>query len=1722
MENKDGALAFDVLIRDSNIDQMLSKDEQRIAQFTQNVESNSESIIGSFDGIGRAVGGIAVGAMLQSWVGDIVTTRGEFQQLEIAFTTMLGSGERASALMGQMLETAAKTPFDLKGIAGGAKQLLAYGESAETVNDTLVRLGNIASGLSLPLNDLVYLYGTTMVQGRLFTQDVRQFMGRGIPLVQELSKMLGKTTEEINQMVTDGKIGFPEVQKVLESLTNSGGMFFNLMEQQSASLTGQIANLGDSWDMMLNDMGQNSNDVLSGGIELATTLVENYGTVLNVLEGLVAMYGTYKVATVTLALAQNKSTGFATIDNIVNKARIGTFTSLNSQIVANTRTTGLLTKEQQAYTAALQTALTVEQQEQVLRNIKINALHQLLSAEQMAHLQLMNLTAGSVEYVAAAESLLTTDQKLSLIKQQLGRDSAAYSVAIAQEIQVNNNLVTSQIAQMRAEGAALKQKQVLLLAEYRTSQNKIQSTRVQIALATANGDAMAVETLKQQQLNQLKAHAVIVTDLKNAKEAQSAITSRIAAATTTQAANAEKAKTVADAMQTTSTNVLGVATSWLTVKLKALWATMVANPLTAIISLVGLAVSAFMMFRSEEEQDIDVSKEFESQTKKQIESLNVLKAVLANTSVGTETHNKALEKLNTVLKSHNLDVIQEGDSVQVVTDKYEQLTKAIRQNTAERLIAQNAERLALKQNKDDEKALEKFKDKLSGIRNAETMAGGTAGTYTTYSIPAWVSGMADEYYQAVYEQVQSRMAELEGLDFGTTAYNNKLKDIQQQALKMIQDATGATDTEIQRADGFMEAFVTNIAKNFEKVRSESEKVKDGLTRMADGLPEHKEVTEEVDLMTLSLEQLHKKASELNGQMVVIGFGNTGYAELEQQLNNINNAIGKKQNSLNTESGISDEIKRLEDLKKTTEIGSDAYNTFVTQINSLRKKLPDNSKGAGDKRLNAAKDVAQKEIELQMQLEESRISLIKDGYERRVAETKLQHQRELARIDKEEKELEAKYREAGKKMPTETKQKFTNMRTNENAGYEVTQAGLLDVEIEERKKAYELYYRWVSAYGTDVANEQYSNLIASGNTYTEWLQGKINALQAKQKEGNISNTEGTQLITLKTELDDVTGVKTEMDKFTESISKAKEQSKSLGEYLAELARKKQDLQQGNTNLIGEDRASAIKEIDRQIAENTEELQRSLLEKYKSNAQLRLEVEKQYDDEIYWLKQNGFAKQAELAEKAKVKAIAEIDATKIQATDTWTSLFDSAQYLSSSAFDEIVKGLRKQVDAIKDADVKKALQKQLNDLEQQTQGNNPFKALVKGIKEYDSAVDKLGKKKALEKLFSGLVGSIDQIKSSFDSVVEGLKDMGMAGDESTQSVLDDVSGLMGGVGDLAAGYASMNPAQMIQGAVGVVTNAISLFDSTSRRIKKEMAEHEKNLKHLQSVYNDITFKVENAVGNEYYTEQLAAIENLKQQTKEYNELARLEQSKKSKDRDDDKVQEYKENAKEAAREIERIQKEIADTLVQTNFKDLASDLADAWADAFGDMEKSAESFDEVWKKTVANAIKNALKMTLIEGEVKKFTDALSEYMKGNNYSASGFNFDYWKQKLKGAGDNFSKALEEFEDYFTDTAEDMLDNDDSLEGNVKSVTEETASKLAGEITNLRIRQAEHLIATRDVHSSMQTANAAIREAIGLLNKIVQNTSYNSSLYEIRDYLKALSSGAESNPLRAKGYNV
>lgn len=298
-------LHFDITGDNSNFLRKLREVETGVTNTSKEIEKKGLGIEDMFNKMTKAAAAFGAGFTAKELIQNIIQVRGEFQQLEVAFTTMLGSSEKANVLMAQLTETAAKTPFDLQGVANGARQLLAYGTSAEDVNETLIRLGNIAAGLSQPLGDLVYLYGTTMTQGRLYTQDLNQFTGRGIPMIKELAKEFGVAESEIKGMVEAGMIGFPEVQKVIQNLTNEGGMFFNLMQEQSKTITGQISNIGDSFSMMLNDIGKANEGIINDALSSVSYLIENYEKVGKILIELVGTYGAYRTALITISAIEN-------------------------------------------------------------------------------------------------------------------------------------------------------------------------------------------------------------------------------------------------------------------------------------------------------------------------------------------------------------------------------------------------------------------------------------------------------------------------------------------------------------------------------------------------------------------------------------------------------------------------------------------------------------------------------------------------------------------------------------------------------------------------------------------------------------------------------------------------------------------------------------------------------------------------------------------------------------------------------------------------------------------------------------------------------------------------------------------------------------------------------------------------------------------------------------------------------------------------------------------------------------------------------------------------------------------------------------------------------------------------------------------------------------------------------------------------------------------------
>ena len=298
MQPQDGALLFQVRADQSQIQKDVEAIKKQFEQMTRKAVEEGKKQADVWQTLLKGATAYFTLQGAQSFISQMVAVRSEFQQLEISFGTMLKSKEKANELMAQLTDLAAKTPFGLQEVSEGAKRLLAIQVPAEEVTETLRRMGDVAAGLGVPMGQLIHVYGQVKAQGRLFANDLYQFMNAGIPIIAELSKVVGKSETEIKDMVSAGKIGFPEVQAVIKNMTSEGGLFFNLMAEQSKSLGGQISNLQDNFDQMLNEIGKASEGVVSGAISGVAYLVENYQTLGKIIAGLITTYGAYRAAVI--------------------------------------------------------------------------------------------------------------------------------------------------------------------------------------------------------------------------------------------------------------------------------------------------------------------------------------------------------------------------------------------------------------------------------------------------------------------------------------------------------------------------------------------------------------------------------------------------------------------------------------------------------------------------------------------------------------------------------------------------------------------------------------------------------------------------------------------------------------------------------------------------------------------------------------------------------------------------------------------------------------------------------------------------------------------------------------------------------------------------------------------------------------------------------------------------------------------------------------------------------------------------------------------------------------------------------------------------------------------------------------------------------------------------------------------------------------------------------
>lgn len=1781
MENIGGALAFKATL---DIDDFKVSSEA-MGRYIKNASDNAvleanrmeQSFLTFAQNGARYIVSYLVGQGMMSLVQSIVQVRGQFQQLELAFNTMLRSTEKSQVLMSQLVDTAARTPFDLTSIAQGAKQMLAFGSNVESVVDEIVMLGNVASGVSAPLGDLIYLYGTLRSQGRAYTVDIRQFAGRGIPIYEELGKVLNADRQELNKLVTEGKVGFPEVEKAFKNMTSEGGIYFNLMQEQSKSLTGMLSNLGDAWDSALNKIGQDNQDLFTGAIQGAIDLVENMDQIIRIVQAVTIAYGSYKAAIVLNTLATKGYTGVAMIDNTVKQAKIALLkaeANITGQTAAQTKA---MTAAQQAHVAALQKELTAEEQANLVKKLRIATIQQLLTAQQQEYLSNLNLTTSSANYEAVATSVLTVEQREALSKTDLSAKSAVYRAALEQEVAAKQRNNAATLEAMRTDVKAAAQK---MESAKQTAVSAMQATemaRYELYWARQAGDATRIATaekkLEAAQDNQSaarKAALAAQTDLYTKRK-------QLEATATKQATAASVADTAAKTTQGAVTTALTSITKKATLAMKALWASMKSNPIGWILSLVGMLVSALTLFKSSEEEATDAMGEFQDTTKKQIDNLDLLFAILRNTEKGTKTHGDAIRKVNAICKEYNKTLLDENATIDEQKLKYAELTAAIQQTTAEKIKAKYVEQELQEYL---EKSDENYANFIKNLGNASYDTGKTK-TITnrstggdSYEVPIYeasenIRNMGGAVQEAIRSQIEDNaklLASMSG-DAFTKQYNDVVASI----LNSTKAATKATDAEIAGFKGIVESYLTSQINKAKEMNEAINQVDNSLSAYfspKDATP----VTDSVDYVSMSFEELDKKIQEtqtqidtLNAKKVKVEADTTKLQSLKKLMDELTGARDTKTANLNTESGINERIKQLKEERSNVVINSAKYKELTKTINGLEARLPKTS----TKQANNADPLRDKQLEADRKLEEARISIMEDGYEKRKALLDLQHKENLDRIDREERELEKARKAAGKGGLTATEQEgFDERRSIENTSYQREQNKLFDGEIAYKKQQYELYFRWVRNLGEDVANTQFANLLKGGASFKQYLENQIAEMNQKKQAGTLTEGEGNHLISLNMQYDEITGAKSAMDLFKESVTEAISQATTLAEKVQAIADAKERLANGSTGLVGADeQAEASLFVSEKQAEADKEIQEKILTNYRSYE----EQKKAIQDEYAMLRSQAIAQNNEeiLAKlnEGENEALSALNASFLMQSESWRNLFTDLDALTVEQIDKLVKDIQDKMNTadlkLNPADLSAVLDK-LDEAKKKILDVNPFKALGNSLTQvFKKQQD--GSKKTSKQIKTDWSNLADATEGCFNFVNDAINSCDVLGDllgETGKSTIAMIQGVATAGIAMSAAIATAEKGSVILAAISIALQAIQwiagLFnndDELEERIQniqmevdalsnafdrlqhsydqtfwvysdEERAAHQQRLQGIEDEIaaleqqKVVALQSWNFVKYAQLTKQIKELKNALEKEQNNGDMFEIYELQKQNLREQQElikqqIQAEKDKKDTDNNKIAEWEEAIKD--IDTQIEDLERDMLETLAgtdvqtaiDDFADALVDAYCQGEDAAKALGEVTKETLKNAVVEALKRQFlAKAINDavlYL--GEAMQDGVLSDYEKKR-------FEEMVKEGADKFNMALEGVGDwikdqteeeeESDPLTGAATSMSEETGGVIAGRLNAFVINQSDQI--------------AIMKQNIIYQAQIAQNTKVSADeLTEIKETLKRIEN--KDNSLLSQG---
>lgn len=248
------------------------------------------------------------GYSIKEFLSNMVRVRGEFQAVDTAIQTLLGSKEKADELMSQVREYAKISPLEFSDVTQATQMMLGFNIEAEKVPRYLQAIGDVSMGDTQRFNSLTLAFSQMSAAGKLMGQDFNQMVGQGFNPLQFMTEKTGKSMAQLKEEMSKGAISAEMVQQAFIDATSAGGKFYQMSENASKTINGQLSMMQDAMDTAFNELGQKSEGVIIKGIQTTTSLIENYETIGKVLAGLVATYGAYRTAVMLVTAAESKHT----------------------------------------------------------------------------------------------------------------------------------------------------------------------------------------------------------------------------------------------------------------------------------------------------------------------------------------------------------------------------------------------------------------------------------------------------------------------------------------------------------------------------------------------------------------------------------------------------------------------------------------------------------------------------------------------------------------------------------------------------------------------------------------------------------------------------------------------------------------------------------------------------------------------------------------------------------------------------------------------------------------------------------------------------------------------------------------------------------------------------------------------------------------------------------------------------------------------------------------------------------------------------------------------------------------------------------------------------------------------------------------------------------------------------------------------------------------------